>query len=85
MINKMRVTIHTATYNRGYILGKAYQSLREQTCKDFEWIITDDGSDDGTEEMVKEWLQSNNGFPIVYKQVGTCRYSKSLEFRSKIS
>lgn len=62
----MKLTIHTATYNRAYILGKAYESLRAQTCKDFEWIITDDGSTDGTQEMVRLWQQQDNGFPIVY-------------------
>lgn len=35
----MKLTIHTATYNRAYILPKAYESLCAQTCKDFEWII----------------------------------------------
>lgn len=62
----MKLTIHTATYNRAYILGKAYESLRAQTCKDFEWVITDDGSTDGTAEMVQQWQQEDNGFPIVY-------------------
>ena len=46
----MKLTIHTATYNRAYILPKAYESLCAQTCKDFEWIITDDGSTDGRSE-----------------------------------
>ena len=43
------LTIHTATYNRAYILEKAYRSLQKQTEMNFEWLITDDGSTDGTE------------------------------------
>lgn len=62
----MKLTIHTATYNRAYILGQAYESLKVQTCKDFEWIITDDGSTDNTEELVRQWQQEDNGFPIIY-------------------
>ena len=62
----MKLTIHTATYNRAYILGQAYESLCAQTCKDFEWIITDDGSADGTAELVSGWQEKDNGFPIVY-------------------
>lgn len=62
----MKLTIHTATYNRAYILPKAYESLCAQTCKDFEWIITDDGSSDGTDELVRSWQNQDNGFPIVY-------------------
>ena len=62
----LRITIHTATYNRAYILEKAYESLKAQTCKDFEWIITDDGSTDNTAELVTEWRSNDNGFDIIY-------------------
>ena len=64
-----RLTIHTATYNRAYILGQAYASLKAQTCKDFEWIITDDGSTDNTEELVKEWQMEESGFPVIYNKL----------------
>lgn len=63
------LTIHTATYNRAYILEKAYRSLCNQTVKDFEWIITDDGSSDGTEEMVRSWMARDNGFAIRYNKL----------------
>lgn len=62
----MKLTIHTATYNRAYILPQAYESLKAQTCKDFEWIITDDGSTDGTAQLVQHWQEQDNGFPIIY-------------------
>ena len=60
----MKLTIHTATYNRAYILPQAYESLKAQTCKDFEWIITDDGSTDGTDELIRSWQMEDNGFPM---------------------
>ncbi|MBR6155321.1 MAG: glycosyltransferase family 2 protein [Lachnospiraceae bacterium] len=59
------LTIHTATYNRAYILPEAYKSLCAQTNKDFEWIITDDGSTDNTKELVENWIKEAD-FPIVY-------------------
>lgn len=65
----LSLTIHTATYNRAYILPKAYESLKTQTCKDFEWIITDDGSTDNTCDLVEGWLKEDNGFPIVYNRL----------------
>lgn len=64
-----KITIHTATYNRGYILGKAYESLKKQTNKDFEWIITDDGSTDNTETLVSAWMKEDNGFPLFYNKL----------------
>ena len=50
-----RLTIFTPTYNRAYILPKLYDSLCEQTCQDFEWLIVDDGSTDHTKELVEVW------------------------------
>ena len=65
----IKITIHTATYNRAYILSKAYEALTNQTCKDFEWIITDDGSTDNSLELISEWQKRDNGFPIIYNKL----------------
>lgn len=72
------LTIHTATYNRAYILGKAYESLRTQTCKDFEWIITDDGSTDDTKKLVQSWIDRDNGFEIVYNPLSHVGIPRAL-------
>lgn len=74
------LTIHTATYNRGYILSKAYESLKSQTNKDFEWIITDDGSIDNTEELVKSWMHEDNGFPIIYNKLNHVGIPRALNY-----
>lgn len=74
----MKLTIHTATYNRAYILGKAYESLCAQTCKDFEWIITDDGSTDGTDALVRSWQEKDNGFSIVYNPMPHVNIPRAL-------
>ena len=61
----MILTVFTPTYNRAYRLAALYESLQKQTCKDFEWLIIDDGSTDNTEELVKPWLQEQT-FTIRY-------------------
>lgn len=53
------ITIFTPTYNRKYKLPQLYKSLCEQTCKDFVWLIVDDGSSDGTEELVCSWMEDH--------------------------
>lgn len=68
-MKKVKLTIHTATYNRAHTLPKAYESLKAQTCFDFEWLITDDGSTDGTKELVKSWQNEGNNFSIRYEQL----------------
>lgn len=55
-----RLTIFTSTYNRAYTLPKLYDSLCEQTCQDFEWLVVDDGSTDHTKELVKGWINEKN-------------------------
>ena len=52
----MKFTIFTPTFNRKELLEKLYKSLQKQTYKDFEWLIIDDGSADGTKEKVEEFL-----------------------------
>ena len=79
------ITIHTASYNRAYILGKAYESLREQTCKDFEWIISDDGSSDNTEELVKGWQKEDNGFEIIYSKLPHVGFPRALNDGIRLS
>ena len=66
------ITVFTPTYNRAYILGKCYESLNRQTCKDFIWLIIDDGSTDGTEALVRGWMEKDNGYEIryIYKENG---------------
>ena len=53
------ITVFTPTYNRAYILPKLYESLCHQTCKDFEWLIVDDGSTDETEDLLSKWKKEN--------------------------
>lgn len=59
----MRFTVLTPTYNRAHVLKGVYESLCAQTFRGFEWIIIDDGSVDGTGELVSPWKAD---FPIRY-------------------
>lgn len=48
------ISIVTATYNRENLLIQLYNSLIDQTCQDFEWIVVDDGSKDSTLEVLSK-------------------------------
>jgi glycosyltransferase involved in cell wall biosynthesis len=49
-------SIVTCTYNRVQTLRRALDSLRGQSCQDWECIIIDDASLDGTGEVVRPYL-----------------------------
>lgn len=65
------LTVFTLTYNRAYCLHKCYESLLRQSCKDFEWLVVDDGSTDNTKELVDQWTAEGK-IPIryIYKENG---------------
>lgn len=52
----MLITVFTPTYNRAHLLGRLYESLCAQSFTDFEWVIVDDGSTDGTASLVQGFI-----------------------------
>ena len=71
------ISIITPTYNRAKLLSNIYQCLLNQTNKNFEWIIINDGSKDNTDKVVKEfqkkkelnikyYKKENGGKPSAY-------------------
>ena len=54
----MKISVIIPTFNRKKTLGRAVQSVMNQSLSPFEILIIDDGSNDGTEEWVKENFQN---------------------------
>lgn len=76
MDHKYKITVFTPTYNRAYIIENLYRSLQRQSCKEFEWLVVDDGSSDETENLIAKWAAEEIGFPIHYHKQengGKCR------------
>ncbi|NWG75296.1 MAG: glycosyltransferase family 2 protein [Rubrivivax sp.] len=55
MASSLAFTVFTATYNRAHTLHRVYDSLCAQSFDDFEWLVVDDGSTDGTADLVAAW------------------------------
>ncbi|NRS90153.1 glycosyltransferase involved in cell wall biosynthesis [Flavobacterium sp. 7E] len=63
------VSIIIPTYNRANDLDRCLKSLQNQTCKNFEVLVCDDGSTDNTEEIVAK-----------YNSILTIKYIKDDNF-----
>ena len=62
-------TIFTPTFNRAHTLQRVYTSLAQQTYRDFEWLVMDDGSTDNTSQLIESWKGESNFQIRYYKQV----------------
>ncbi|MGN1169366.1 MAG: glycosyltransferase family 2 protein [Acutalibacteraceae bacterium] len=60
-----KLTVFTPAYNRRKTIHRAFESLMAQTCKNFEWLIVDDGSSDNLKELIDEYRKTAD-FPIRY-------------------
>lgn len=68
IMNNISLTVFTPTYNRAHTLPKLYESLLNQTDKDFEWLVIDDGSTDGTEKLIKSYIEEGRIQITYFKQ-----------------
>lgn len=78
----MKLTVCTPAFNRAHTLNSLYKSLLAQTCKDFDWLIIDDGSSDDTRKVVEEFIAENK-IPIryLYKENGGKHSALNVAFR----
>lgn len=72
------ITILTPTYNRAHLLHRVFESLQNQTSKNFEWLIIDDGSQDNTADIVHSFFPKN--FEIHYHKKANGGKHTALNF-----
>lgn len=79
---KPSVSINLCCYNSEKYLRETLQSIVNQTYKDWELVIINDGSSDSTESIIFEFI--DQGYPIIYyyqenKGLGASR-NRAIEF-----
>ncbi|EPR74699.1 glycosyl transferase [Winogradskyella psychrotolerans RS-3] len=62
MPNSPLISIIIPTYNRRSLIGETLDSILAQIYQNWECIVVDDGSTDGTEELVKAYCDKDHRF-----------------------
>ena len=62
---KPEITVIIPSYNVEEYIGECLESLKKQTFTDFEVLCVDDGSDDRTVDIIKEYAVSDPRFQYV--------------------
>ncbi|MGV9003506.1 glycosyltransferase family 2 protein [Flavobacterium sp.] len=69
------ISIIMATFNRAHFIVETLNSIQNQTFKNFECLIIDDGSTDNTIDVITTFLENDKRFKY-YKR--TANYNKGL-------
>ena len=64
------VTVITAVYNAEEYLEKCINSVLNQTYKNIEYILVDDGSTDGSRKICEEYAKKDSRVRYIYKENG---------------
>jgi glycosyltransferase involved in cell wall biosynthesis len=63
-----RVSVIIPTYNRAGLVQEAVASVLAQTCRDFELLVVDDGSTDGTLEALAPYTGQIKVLPLPWRR-----------------
>ena len=74
------ITVYITNYNYGKFVKKAIDSVLNQTFKDFELIIIDDGSKDKSTKIIKQF-QNKNKIKVVFQKNKGLIVSNNLALR----
>lgn len=75
--------IFTPTYNRAHTLPDLYASLKRQTSNDFKWLVVDDGSTDGTDELISSF--ADEGLVVIeYHWVANGGKQRAMDYAARI-
>ena len=66
MTAPIKLSIITVNLNNAAGLSKTLESVASQTFTNYEHIIIDGGSTDGSVDIIKDYERKYNGVPVTY-------------------
>ena len=74
------ITVYITNFNYGRFIKKAINSVLNQTFKNYELIIIDDGSKDKSLEIIREF-QNKKNIKIIFQKNNRLFFSNNLALR----
>ena len=67
-MESIKFSIILPTFNRANFITKAIESVINQTYKNWELIVIDDGSTDNTEEIIQKFIKKEKRITYYYQK-----------------
>lgn len=65
------ISVMMLTYNREKFVARAIESILNQTYRDFEFIIVDNGSSDNSGNIAEEYAKNDSRIRVIHRDRGT--------------
>jgi glycosyltransferase involved in cell wall biosynthesis len=72
------ISVIIPVYNRAWCIGQALDSVLGQTYKNFELIVVDDGSDDETGQILKNYKDNHENIKVLFQKNKGVSSSRNL-------
>ena len=83
-MNKPEISVITAVYNRDYVISRAINSLLRQTINSWELIAINDGSEDDTLRVLKEFEQNHTNIRVINQKHKNLSESRNRGIKTSI-
>ncbi|MBP5605903.1 MAG: glycosyltransferase family 2 protein, partial [Ruminiclostridium sp.] len=82
----MKITVYTRAYNAEKYISKCVESVLEQSFRDFEYFIVDNGSTDGTRKLLEDYAKKDGRIRLtrLEKNTRNVTFSYMREFKGEL-
>lgn len=82
MENKVFLSLIVPVYNAELYLDKCFESIKQQTFKNYEVIIIDDGSKDNSGNICDKYAESDNRVKVLHVENGGPSRARNVGFKT---